>query len=394
MVFAEGVRRLTRRLRVADRHLQRQPDLVRGRRWRCCGELRAAGRLRRRSSRAARASRCGRSRTPATRAGIPAQVIGRAARLPAWFGDEPIVDFRSAQRADAGARLRLRPGAARPRRPEGPREVLRLDGAQRRGHRSHHRCDPGRRPRAGAPLGPPDATPSPAAGAGRSPTPIATRSAARFGAGRGRRAAWRGYPAVVGRLSWISSGAGGPGSREHRHVDAGAGAPERGARKGGCDEGIRRAAGGHHRRRHRAWGASWRASSPPRVATWRSATSPRRTMAETKALCARPTRRAEPRVSSFAADVSDEAQVLAFRDAVPRDHDTRPHPPAVQQRRHRRRRQLRDRRARGVGEDLRRVLERRLPLHPRLPAAADGEPRGPPRQHQQRQRLLGDARDR
>jgi len=44
-------------------------------------------------------------------------------------------------------------------------------------------------------------------------------------------------------------------------------------------------------------------------------------MAGTKALCSQ----AAPsgtRVSSFAADVSDESQVLAFRDAVLRDHDT------------------------------------------------------------------------
>jgi len=44
-------------------------------------------------------------------------------------------------------------------------------------------------------------------------------------------------------------------------------------------------------------------------------------MAGTKALCTQ-SAPGGTRVSSFAADVSDESQVLAFRDAVLRDHDT------------------------------------------------------------------------
>src|ERR1700712_3547034 len=43
-------------------------------------------------------------------------------------------------------------------------------------------------------------------------------------------------------------------------------------------------------------------------------------MAETAALCAEAS--PERRVTSFVADVSDEQQMLAFRDAVARDHAT------------------------------------------------------------------------
>ena len=47
------------------------------------------------------------------------------------------------------------------------------------------------------------------------------------------------------------------------------------------------------------------------------------------------------------------------------------------------------RRARRVGAGVRRLLGRRLPRHPDVPADAAGRRRGPRRQHQQRQRLLG-----
>ena len=73
-------------------------------------------------------------------------------------------------------------------------------------------------------------------------------------------------------------------------------------------------------------------------------------------------------------------------------HDDRPHQPAVQQRRHRRRRQLRHRRPRRVGPHVRRLLGRRLQLLPRVRAAARRERRRLPRQHEQRERLLGVAR--
>ena len=65
----------------------------------------------------------------------------------------------------------------------------------------------------------------------------------------------------------------------------------------------------------------------------------------------------------------------------PSEHDTDKHPPAVQQRRHRRRRQHDRPRARGMGAHLQHLLVRRLLLHPRLPADdAEGRPR-PHRQH-------------
>ena len=64
-------------------------------------------------------------------------------------------------------------------------------------------------------------------------------------------------------------------------------------------------------------------------------------------------------------------------------------PPAVQQCRHRRRRQHDRARPRRMGADLQHLLVRRLLLHARLPAdAAQGRSR-PHRQHLERQRLLG-----
>ena len=57
------------------------------------------------------------------------------------------------------------------------------------------------------------------------------------------------------------------------------------------------------------------------------------------------------------------------------EHETRPHQPAVQQRRHRRWRQLRDRRARRVGAHVQRLLGRRLLRLPHVHAAAPGRRR-------------------
>ena len=114
-------------------------------------------------------------------------------------------------------------------------------------------------------------------------------------------------------------------------------------------------------------------------------------MEETQAAC----RKLAPpgtRVTTHLCDVSDERQVLRLPRrgrGGPRDQV---HPSALQQRRHRRRRQHAGRRARGVGQDLRRLLGRRLLLHARLPAAAGREPRRPPDQHEQRERLLGEPR--
>ena len=70
----------------------------------------------------------------------------------------------------------------------------------------------------------------------------------------------------------------------------------------------------------------------------------------------------------------------------------RPHRPAVQQRRHRRRRLDRRRLPRGVGAGLQRLLGRRLPRRAHVPAAAAQEHGGAHRQHEQRQRLLGHDR--
>ena len=87
---------------------------------------------------------------------------------------------------------------------------------------------------------------------------------------------------------------------------------------------------GHVRRLRRDHGRDQRAL-PTRTAARRACGSPR-----TSPTC--PTRR----------------RCMRFRDEVAARARHRPHPPAVQQRRHRRRRQLRHRRPRGVGPDVRR----------------------------------------
>ena len=64
-------------------------------------------------------------------------------------------------------------------------------------------------------------------------------------------------------------------------------------------------------------------------------------------------------------------------------------PSAVQQCRHRRRRQPVHQHARAVGAHLQHLLGRRLSRRPHLPAADDEGGRGPHRQYIERQRLLG-----
>ena len=87
------------------------------------------------------------------------------------------------------------------------------------------------------------------------------------------------------------------------------------------------------------------------------------------------------RVLTHMADVSKEADLEAFRDAIVEGFDTDSHPPAVQQRRHRRRwLHVRDRAA-CVGTDLRCRLGRRLPRLPRLPATRRRRIRGCGDQH-------------
>ena len=95
------------------------------------------------------------------------------------------------------------------------------------------------------------------------------------------------------------------------------------------------------------------------------------------------------RVTTHVADVSIEAQSCASATRLVEQQDDRQHPSAVQQCRHRRRRQLRQQRARRVGAHLQHLLGRRLSRRPRLPADAAEGRRGPHRQHVERQRLLG-----
>ena len=114
-------------------------------------------------------------------------------------------------------------------------------------------------------------------------------------------------------------------------------------------------------------------------------------MADTQALCEE-TMPAGTVVSTFVADVSDESQLVAFREHVASAHRHRAHRPAVQQRRHRRRREPGSRRPRRVGAGVRRLLGRRLPGDPHVPADAARQRSRPRRQHEQRQRLLGHAR--
>ena len=112
-------------------------------------------------------------------------------------------------------------------------------------------------------------------------------------------------------------------------------------------------------------------------------------MAETKRLCEVDRLPQGLRITTHVADVSDEDQVKRFADEVARAAGHRQDPPAVQQCRHRRRRQHDRAQPRRMGADLQRLLVRRLLLHARLPAdAAQGRPR-PHRQHLERQRLLG-----
>ena len=117
-------------------------------------------------------------------------------------------------------------------------------------------------------------------------------------------------------------------------------------------------------------------------------------MAETKKLALAAAPRGT-RVTTHACDVSDERQVLGLpRRRRSREHATDHVHLALQQRGHRRRREPLHRRARRVGAHLRGVLVRRLLRHARLPAAARRRARGPPRQHEQRERLLGEPRAR
>ena len=112
-------------------------------------------------------------------------------------------------------------------------------------------------------------------------------------------------------------------------------------------------------------------------------------MAETKRLCEVDRLPQGLRITTHVADVSDEDQVKRFADEVGQAAGHRQDPPAVQQCRHRRRRQHDRARARRMGAHLQHLLVRRLLQHARLPAdAAQGRPR-PHRQHLERQRLLG-----
>ena len=95
------------------------------------------------------------------------------------------------------------------------------------------------------------------------------------------------------------------------------------------------------------------------------------------------------RVTTFVCDVSDESQVLAFRDDGLLNPFDRAHQPAVQQCRDWWRRELRDRRSLRVGAHLRDRLGWRLLLHPRIPSDAPAGRRGSRRQHEQPQRSLG-----
>ena len=112
------------------------------------------------------------------------------------------------------------------------------------------------------------------------------------------------------------------------------------------------------------------------------------TMAETVALAQA---EAPPgvRVTGHACDVADEAQVLRFRDELLAEHAMRSRRSDLQQRRGRRRGELRGKRARGVGAHLRHRLVGRLLLRPRVPAAADRQRRRGAGQYQQRERVLG-----
>ena len=112
-------------------------------------------------------------------------------------------------------------------------------------------------------------------------------------------------------------------------------------------------------------------------------------MAETKRLCEVEKLPQGLRVTTHVADVSIEDQLKRFRDELIDAAGDRQDPSAVQQCRHRRRRQPVHQHARAVGAHLQHLLGRRLSRRPHLPAAAGEGRRGPHRQHLQRQRLLG-----
>ena len=99
------------------------------------------------------------------------------------------------------------------------------------------------------------------------------------------------------------------------------------------------------------------------------------------------------RITGHRADVATRPTCSGSpRRCSPARH--RPREPRVQQRRRGRRRELPRGRPRGVGAHLRHLLGRRLQRLPRLRPAPRRQRRGPPREHQQRERLLGDPRPR
>ena len=112
-------------------------------------------------------------------------------------------------------------------------------------------------------------------------------------------------------------------------------------------------------------------------------------MAETKRLCEVEKLPQGLRVTTHVADVSIEDQLRRFRDELIEQQTDRQDPSALQQCRHRRRRQHVHLDARAVGAHLQHLLGRRLLRRAHLPAAAGEGRRGAYRQHLQRQRFLG-----
>ena len=117
-------------------------------------------------------------------------------------------------------------------------------------------------------------------------------------------------------------------------------------------------------------------------------------MAETKRLCEVEKLPQGLRVTTHIADVSIEDQLTALSRRTGRAAGDRQDPSAVQQCRHRRRRQPVHQHQGAVGADLQHLLGRGLSRRPHLHAAAAEGRRGPHRQHFQRQRLLGLRRPR
>ena len=121
----------------------------------------------------------------------------------------------------------------------------------------------------------------------------------------------------------------------------------------------------------------------------RCATSPRATWRKRNGCASSSGCRKACASPRFVADVSDEAQVLRFRDAVAEQQETdKIHllfnnagigggGSMIANDRER------------MGEDVQHLLGRRLPQHARVPADAAEGGRGAHRQHQQRQRVLG-----